>query len=82
MGEEPYLGPERYRYLYPAGSLYKANATLIGGSDWDVSTYNPFRAFRLRSRALADPGKSLSISMSASRLRQQSTPIRSMPPTP
>jgi predicted amidohydrolase YtcJ len=43
---EPYLGPERYRYLYPAGSLHKASATIIGGSDWDISSYNPFRAFQ------------------------------------
>ncbi len=44
---EPYLGPERYRYLYPAGSLYRAGATIIGGSDWDISTYNPFVAFQV-----------------------------------
>jgi predicted amidohydrolase YtcJ len=37
-------GPERYRYLYPA--LHKAGATIIGGSDWDISSYNPFRAFQ------------------------------------
>jgi predicted amidohydrolase YtcJ len=43
---EPYLGPERYRYLYPAGGLHRAGATIIGGSDWDVSSYNPFRAFQ------------------------------------
>jgi predicted amidohydrolase YtcJ len=43
---EPYLGPERYRYVYPAGSLHRAGATIIGGSDWDVSSYNPFRAFQ------------------------------------
>jgi predicted amidohydrolase YtcJ len=43
---EPYLGPGRYRYLYPAGSLHEAGAMLIGGSDWDVSSYNPFRAFQ------------------------------------
>jgi predicted amidohydrolase YtcJ len=43
---EPYLGPERYRYLYPAGSLHRAGATIIGGSDWDISSYNPFRAFQ------------------------------------
>jgi predicted amidohydrolase YtcJ len=39
-------GPERYRYLYPAGSLHKASATIIGGSDWDISSYNPFRSFQ------------------------------------
>ncbi len=43
---EPYLGPERYRYVYPAGSLHKAGATIIGGSDWDISSYNPFREFQ------------------------------------
>ena len=43
---EPYLGPNRYRYLYPAGSLHAAGAMIIGGSDWDVSSYNPFRAFQ------------------------------------
>ena len=43
---EPFLGPDRYKYLYPAGSLHKAGAMIIGGSDWDVSSYNPFRAFQ------------------------------------
>ena len=43
---EPYLGPERYRHLYPAGSLLKAGAMIVGGSDWDVSSYNPFCAFQ------------------------------------
>lgn len=43
---EPYLGADRYRYLYPSGSLHDAGATIIGGSDWDISSYNPFRAFQ------------------------------------
>ena len=46
QGLEPYLGPDRYRYLYPAGSLDAAGAMIIGGSDWDVSSYNPFCAFQ------------------------------------
>ena len=41
---EPYLGTERYRWLYPAGSLKEAGAMIAGGSDWDVSSYDPFRA--------------------------------------
>jgi predicted amidohydrolase YtcJ len=41
---ESYLGADRYRYLYPAGSLHAAGAVIAGGSDWDVSSYNPFRA--------------------------------------
>ena len=43
---EPYLGPNRYRYLYPAGSLRAAGAMIVGGSDWDVSSYDPFRAMQ------------------------------------
>jgi predicted amidohydrolase YtcJ len=43
---EPYLGRDRYRYLYPAGSLHKAGAMIVGGSDWDVTSYNPFCAFQ------------------------------------
>ncbi len=40
----PYLGPERSRYLYPARSLYDAGALIAGGSDWGVSTFDPFEA--------------------------------------
>jgi predicted amidohydrolase YtcJ len=54
---EPYLGPERYRYLYPAGSVYRAGATIIGGSDWDVSSYNPFRAFKTAVTRAGAPGQ-------------------------
>ena len=43
---EPYLGPDRYRHLYPAGSLHAAGAMIVGGSDWDVTSYNPFCAFQ------------------------------------
>jgi len=40
----PYLGPERSRYLYPARSLRDAGALLAAGSDWNVSSFNPFEA--------------------------------------
>jgi hypothetical protein len=40
----PYLGPNRSRYLYPARSLRDAGALIAGGSDWGVSTFNPFAA--------------------------------------
>ena len=43
---EPYLGPDRHRHLYPAGRLHAAGAMIVGGSDWDVSSYNPFCAFQ------------------------------------
>jgi predicted amidohydrolase YtcJ len=40
----PYIGAERQSRLYPARSFIAAGATVAGGSDWDVSTYNPFDA--------------------------------------
>jgi predicted amidohydrolase YtcJ len=54
---EPYLGPDRYRYVYPAGSLHAAGAKIIGGSDWDVSSYNPFRAFQTAVTRTGEKGQ-------------------------
>jgi len=38
----PFLGPERVARIYPFGSLLRAGATLAMGSDWSVSTADPF----------------------------------------
>lgn len=43
-GTFPYLGPERSARLYPARSLRDAGAVIAGGSDWNVSTFDPFEA--------------------------------------
>ena len=40
----PYIGPERAQRLYPARSLLDAGALIAGGSDWGVSSFNPFEA--------------------------------------
>ena len=40
----PYLGKARHQHLYPAESLLQAGATIAGGSDWNVSSFNPFAA--------------------------------------
>jgi predicted amidohydrolase YtcJ len=36
----PFLSPERAALQYPIGSLARAGARLVGGSDWTVSTPN------------------------------------------
>lgn len=41
---EPYIGPVRSTHLYPARSLLDAGATLVGGSDWGVSSFDVFDA--------------------------------------
>jgi predicted amidohydrolase YtcJ len=38
---EPFLGPERSRWLYPMRSVRDAGGTLVFGSDWSVSSMNP-----------------------------------------
>ena len=41
---EPFVGPERSKWLYPFGALRDAGAFLVSGSDWPVSTSDPFDA--------------------------------------
>jgi predicted amidohydrolase YtcJ len=43
----PYLGAARQQQTYPAASLLKQGATLAGGSDWNVSSFNPFDAIAI-----------------------------------
>jgi len=43
-GTIAYLGPERSQHLYPARSLLDAGARIAAGSDWSVSSFNPFEA--------------------------------------
>ena len=33
---QPYIAPELFNHMYPAGSLKKAGATIAGASDWPV----------------------------------------------
>ncbi|WP_340678264.1 amidohydrolase [Paraglaciecola sp.] len=42
-----YLGAARQKHVYPAASLLKQGATLAGGSDWNVSSFNPFDAIAI-----------------------------------
>jgi predicted amidohydrolase YtcJ len=41
---QKYIGPERHARQYPARSLTNAHAVIAGGSDWDVTSFNPFEA--------------------------------------
>ena len=41
---QPYIGPERSALMYPAKGLLDNGATLVGGSDWNVSSYAPLEA--------------------------------------
>jgi predicted amidohydrolase YtcJ len=43
----PVVGPERGNRLYPIGALVQAGGTYVGGSDWSVSSMNPFEAIEV-----------------------------------
>jgi predicted amidohydrolase YtcJ len=43
----PFLGPERAGWQYPFGSLHRAGARLVAGSDWPVSTPDPLAAMHV-----------------------------------
>jgi len=43
---QPYIDATSFRYMYPAASLRNAGATLVGSSDWPVSTENPLLAIQ------------------------------------
>jgi predicted amidohydrolase YtcJ len=38
----PFMKPELVRWLYPIGSLVRDGAVVVSGSDWGVSSANPF----------------------------------------
>ncbi|MBZ5737096.1 amidohydrolase [Nocardioides mangrovi] len=55
----PVLGPERTGQQYPFGGLHRDGATLVMGSDWPVSTPDPWPAIHTavtRTDALAPAG--------------------------
>jgi predicted amidohydrolase YtcJ len=43
----PQVGPERVERMYPIGSLARAGARLVAGSDWNVTTPNPLVAIEV-----------------------------------
>ena len=48
----PILGPERTAWQYPFGSLLRAGARLAFGSDWTVSTADPFPQIEVAVRRI------------------------------
>ena len=50
----PNLGDNRWKHLYPAGSLARSGATLSGGSDWPVDPLLPLRQIEFAVNRTAD----------------------------
>lgn len=43
----PFLGPDRATHQYPFGDLARSGATIAAGSDWPVSSPNPWEAIHV-----------------------------------
>lgn len=54
----PYLGEERASWQYPFGSLARSGAALAFGSDWSVSTPDPWQALHVAVNRRA-PGETV-----------------------
>jgi len=53
----PYLEPERARWLYPIGSLFRSGAVLAFGSDWSVSSANPLEEIEVAVTRMGEKGQ-------------------------
>jgi predicted amidohydrolase YtcJ len=54
----PNIGPDRGQWLYPIGAIQKTGAVIVGGSDWNVTSMNPFEAIQVAvTRQDPDSGK-------------------------
>jgi len=54
-GAQDYLGPERFRYIEPAGYLAAAGARIAYGSDWPVDPLNEWFALKVGVTRENDP---------------------------
>ncbi|MBX2870811.1 MAG: amidohydrolase [Saprospiraceae bacterium] len=43
----PVVGPERTEWIYPFGAIAESGAVIAHGSDWPVTTMNPFHAIQV-----------------------------------
>jgi predicted amidohydrolase YtcJ len=43
----PVIGETRSQWLYPIGGMHDAGVTIVAGSDWSVSSMNPFEAIEV-----------------------------------
>ena len=53
----PYIGPERTKWLYPIESVHRSGGMIAFGSDWSVSTANPFHEIETAVTRMGSDGE-------------------------
>jgi predicted amidohydrolase YtcJ len=53
----PFVGPERTARLYPIGTMYRSGAVVAFGSDWSVSSANPFEEIEVAVTRMGPAGE-------------------------
>jgi hypothetical protein len=53
----PFIGPERTEWLYPIGSVHRSGGMIAFGSDWSVSTANPFHEIEVAVTRMGPSGE-------------------------
>jgi hypothetical protein len=53
----PFIGPERARWLYPIASVHRSGGMIAFGSDWSVSTANPFHQIEVAVTRMGPSGQ-------------------------
>jgi hypothetical protein len=53
----PFIGPERTRSLYPIASVHRKGGMIAFGSDWSVSTANPFHEIETAITRMGSAGE-------------------------
>ncbi|MDH6213831.1 amidohydrolase [Streptomyces pseudovenezuelae] len=64
----PFLGPERAAWQYPFGALLRSGARLAAGSDWPVSSPDPFQGIHVAVNRVAPDGGDTPVFLSAERI--------------
>jgi hypothetical protein len=71
----PQVGEERVQRMYPWGSLHRAHARIVGGSDWPVSSLGPFDALEVMLTR-QDPATNAPPTLNAAEALDRDTALR------
>jgi predicted amidohydrolase YtcJ len=64
----PFMGRERAQWIYPIDSMYRSGAVVAFGSDWSVSSANPFEEIEVAVTRMGPLGETTTAFLPAERI--------------